>query len=229
MRVLAAILTYRPKATNRLGTLADTFDSLADEADAVWVVDNGSGAEEWAAIVDTLGVEPFTHDGPNTTCGHGTNLQARVLAGAAQPGDICVRSDDDMAWRPGWADKLAAWWESAPADVILTGCHLEPIYGWNGIEERVEHGGVRGFYRASTGAASWSYRALNHSLIFPIPERVQGTGDVPACAKVRGRGRVAQIDLADHVGQVSTWGNRTVDLYGWEVAPVRALLEGVGA
>lgn len=221
MKVLAAILTYRPHATGRLTMLADTFDSLTAEADAVWVVDNGSGPDEVAAITDTLGVQPFTHDGPIHTCGHGTNLQARVLAGAARFDDICVLSDDDMAWRPGWRDALVRWWNRAPSAYILAGCHLEPEFAWNAITGTINGALVR----ESTGAASWTYRAQSHAHIFPIPEKLQGTGDVPACQRLRAVDwRIAQLDLADHVGTESTWGNRTVEMFGWNVKPVRARL-----
>ena len=224
--IRAAILTYRPKATNRLRLLRSTFLSLIDEADAVWVVDNGSGPDEVDAITDTLGLPPWTHSGDLHTCGYGTNLQARILAGAdCAPDDICVLSDDDMIWRPGWADQLAAWWAAAPADVVLTGCHLEPAYPWNTIAGAVTHGGVDGLVRASTGAASWSYRAMSHDRIFPIPQRHNGTGDVPACQRIiDGGGTICQLDIAEHVGLESTWGNRTVEMHGWDVDPVRRLM-----
>lgn len=221
MRMLAAILTYRPQAAGRLGLLADTYRQLAAEADAVWIVDNGSGPDEVNAITATVGAGVFSHDGPLHTCGFGTNLQARVLAGAAQPDDICVLSDDDMHWRPGWRNQLAAWWTTAPADVVLTGCHLEPEFAWNKITGTIGAALVR----ESTGAASWSYRAQDHATIFPIPQAIQGTGDVPACQRLTASGwRIAQLDLADHVGVESTWGNRTVEMFGWDVDSVRARL-----
>jgi len=227
--IVAAVLTYRPQATGRLEMLAESVDSLAAEADLVFVVDNGSGVDEVAAITEALGVPPWTHGDDLHTCGHGTNLQGRVLAGAvSSPSDICVLSDDDMVWRPGWAAKLSAWWSDAPAEVVLTGCHLEPLFPWNTPAGVVTYGGVDGLVRMSTGAASWSYRAMSHSRLFPIPERSNGTGDVPACRKVVDQGgAICQIDLADHVGEESTWGNRTVELYGWDVAATRALMAGV--
>lgn len=226
MSVIAAVLTYRPQTTGRLDALVATVESLA-EADAVFVVDNGSGPDEVAAIAAALGAEPFTHDHTLHTCGHGTNLQARVLAGVSRFGDICVHSDDDMIWRPGWRARLGAYWQAAPQEVRLTGCHIEPLYAWNECAGAFTIGDERALIRASTGAASWSYRAQDASAIFPIPERVQGTGDVPACTKIAQRGGViCQIDLAEHKGEVSTWGNRTVDLYGWDTAPALALLRG---
>lgn len=222
--ILAAILTYRPAATHRLAMLLETYRTLSAEADAVWVVDNGSGPDEVTAITNTLGVPPWTHDHRLHTCGHGTNLQARILAGAAKPGDICVLSDDDMAWRDGWAQRLANWWAIAPSDVILTGCHIEPEYGWNAISGRHPFPAL---FRASTGAASWTYRAESHEVIFPIPERHQGTGDVPACQRIGQIGRIAQLDLADHLGVESTWGNKTAAMFGTDATSARAKLAGV--
>jgi GT2 family glycosyltransferase len=224
--VYAAVLTYKPVTHDRLALLVETVNTLAREADAVFVVDNGSGPDELAVITEALGAEPFTHDGPLHTSGHGTNLQARILVGAAQPDDICVLSDDDMVWQRGWRKTLAAWWRNAPDRLVLTGCHLEADYPWNTIRGRVEFGGVPGLLRDSTGAASWSFRARDVASIFPIPERVQGTGDVPACKAILNRGLlIGQLDLAEHVGG-STWGNRTVEKFGCDVDPVRAMLEG---
>lgn len=224
MKVRAAVLTYKPAENDRLDSLAATVASL-QEVDELWVVDNGSGPDEVAAITDRLGFAPFTHHGPNHNCAHGTNWQARILAGASKPGDLCVLSDDDMEWRPGWRSVLEDWWRRCPGDVILTGCHLEPVYPWNEVQGRDDFPAL---YRRSTGAASWSYRRRSHETIFPIPERHQGTGDVPACHRLIDAGfKIAQLDLADHVGAVSTWGNRTGEMFpGASVDPVRALLAG---
>lgn len=221
--ILAAVLTYCPEATGRLHQLHEAYLSLRREADFVWVVDNGSGEAEVEAITKALHARPWSHSDPIHTCGHGTNLQARILAGAANPGDLCVLSDDDMVWRPGWAQRLRNWWAVADSDVILTGCHIEPEYQWNTIAGRNEFPAL---YRESTGAASWTYRAESHDLIFPIPERSNGTGDVPACERVRRRGRIAQLDLAEHRGETSTWGNRTVTMFGDDTSSAFAKLRG---
>lgn len=224
MKVRAAVLTYRPAHFDRLELLAATVDSLK-EADELWVVDNGSGADEVQAITDRLGFAPVTHHSTNHNCAHGTNWQARILAGASRPGDLCVLSDDDIAWRPGWRATLEDWWRKCPGDVILTGCHLEPEYEWNGIVGRDEFPAL---YRRSTGAATWTYRRRSHELIFPIPERHQGTGDVPACHSLTdGAFRIAQLDLADHAGATSTWGNRTTEMFpDASVDPVLEVLYG---
>lgn len=228
MKVAAAVLTYRAVTHDRVDLMLDTLDSL-DEADAVYLVDNGSD-DASADLVRELG--GHVHAGALHTSGHGTNLCARILA--STDADICVLSDDDMIWRPGWRDQLEAWWSSAPDDIALTGCHIEPLFHWNEVDGVVAHGGIPALVRHSTGAASWSYRASSYETIFGpsgIPQQIQGHGDVPACDRVRERGfRICQIDLAEHVGNDrSTWGNMTVERYGWDVGAARELLKAVPA
>jgi glycosyltransferase involved in cell wall biosynthesis len=224
VKIAAAVLTFQAVTHDRVDLLLDTLDSL-DEADELLVVDNGStdGSQD---LVHDLG--GYVNDAPLTTSGHGTNLQARLLA--ATDADICVLSDDDMHWRPGWSDRLRSWWADAPDDVALTGCHIEPLFPWNKVHGTITRGGIPALVRASTGAASWSYRARHYDDIFGpagIPQQVQGHGDVPACDRIHDRGfRICQIDLADHRGhERSTWGNRTIERYGWDVQPAIDLLK----
>lgn len=220
MKVAAAVLTFNPVRNGRLGLLADALRTLKAEADEVYLIDNGStDGFDWKVS--------YRNTGASTTSAAGTNLQARVLA--ATDADVCVLSDDDMCWAPGWRTRLEAWWLAAPDDVWLTGCHIEPDFPWNTIDDdAVTFGGVRGLWRQSTGAASWSYRRTRHHDIFPIPQALQGHGDVPACERIRSEGgRIAQIDLATHAGHgCSTWGNRTVELYGWDTGPALERLGG---
>lgn len=219
MKIAAAILTYNATSTGRLPLLKACFDSLNASADHVIIVDNGStdGSGDW---VEWLG--GYAHRGRLHTSGHGTNLQARVLAGT--DADILIHSDDDMLWRPGWRRKLERWWGVAPEDVAITGCHLEGRWPWNEITGKARYDGIPGYVRVSTGAASWTYRREMYDKIFPIPQQVQGFGDVPTCDKLGQDGyRICQIDLASHEGKVSTWGNLTEHKYGdGDVADVRA-------
>ena len=218
----ATILTHNIFANDRKDLFWQTYDSLQCMGVRLVVVDNGStdGTEDLAR--DLGG---YCSRSKNTTCAAGTNIAARVASGLGA--DICVLSDDDMVWKPGWADRLWDWWEAAPDDVLLTGCHLEPEFPWNRISGRIEAGGVPGLLRASSGAASWSFRSEDWPKIGPIPDRVQGHGDVPACEKIIRDGyQIAQIDLADHAGQGrSSWGNRTHEMYGWDLDPVKSRLE----
>lgn len=220
MKLAACVLTYRAISTGRLDLLRDTLSGLK-EAGQVFLLDNGSDDGSADLVASWGGV---VNKGPLHTSGHGTNMAARILA--ATDADLCVLSDDDMAWPEGWADKLTAWWSDAPDDLWLTGCHLEPDFPWNEITGTAEYGGQRGLIRTSTGAASWSYRRSSTGQIFPIPQQVQGWGDVPACDRIAELGgRIAQLDLAEHAGQgMSTWGNKSEQKYGWELEPVRERL-----
>lgn len=223
MSITACVLTYNLFANDRADLFRATMDSLHAVGVRVIPVDNHS-TDGTSEVVAELG--GYCSKDLLTTCGHGTNLCARVAIGT--DADLCVLSDDDMIWRDGWVDQLTAWWTDAPDDVILTGCHLEPEFSWNEVRGTVTSGGVPGLLRASTGAASWSFRAADWPKIGPVPDRTQGWGDVPACERVWASGyRVAQIDLADHAGHGrSSWGNRTIELHGWDIAPVRQRLGG---
>lgn len=220
--ISAAVLTWNPERHGRLELLHKTLRSLRAETLKVGLVDNGSDPR----VEIDLGpsVVGVYNDTWNTTSGFGTWLAMQTAAALADDG-ICVVSDDDMYWRPGWAQRLADWWAEAPDDLLLTGCHLEPEYHWNTITAH----GPGWLERESTGAASWSFRSTDlprlHELIRPIPITRQGVWDVPVCQTIRRNGyRIAQLDLADHVGEQSTWGNGTVNTYGWDIGPVREMI-----
>lgn len=226
MKIVAAVLTFNQYANSRRDLFEQTIDSLADVP--TYVVDNGSddGTDRLVRSDDRW--VPYRNSSPNHTCGFGTWLCCRLLAGT--DADICVVSDDDMIWSDGWADRLAAWWADAPDQLLLTGGHLEPAFPWNQIVGTVHHGGVAGLLRQSTGAASWTFRNCQYmdlaGLVRTVPIDRQGTWDVPVCNKVTAAGwQIGQVDLADHAGRGrSSWGNRTETMYGWDVDQVREQL-----
>lgn len=220
--IAAAILTHNAVRNERTALLRDTVASLAAEADTVAIIDNGS-TDATGDYVDDLaaehGCEIVRNRSRITTSGAGTNLQGAWCD--ATDADLCVLSDDDMMWRPGWARQLREWWARADDSVILTGCHLEPSYAWNIITGR--NGGA--LYRESTGAASWTFRRGTWGIIGPVPRRRQGWSDVPACMRLRAHGwTIAQLDIAEHRG-ISTWGNGASTFDAQQVARVRELLQ----
>lgn len=228
MRIVAAVLTRNQYEHDRRDLFEQTIDSLAAERISTFVVDNGStdGTDRLVAAGDEW--IPYLSTGPNTTCGFGTWTCCRLLAGT--DADLCVVSDDDMVWQAGFADRLAAWWDDAPDELVLTGGHLEPEFPWNQIGTTVRYGNIAGVLRDSTGAASWTWPRRHYGRLAQAARQVpidrQGQWDVPVCNRlVRAGWTIGQTDLADHAGQGrSSWGNRTELLYGWDVDQVRERL-----
>lgn len=226
MKIVAAVLTYNQYANERRDLFEQAVESLGSVP--TYVVDNGStdGTDRLVRSDDRW--RPFVNTGSNHTCGYGTWLCCRVLAGT--DADICVVSDDDMVWTDGWADRLAAWWADAPDELLLTGGHLEPDFPWNTIVGHVRYGTEQGLLRSSTGAASWTFRKRQYmdlaGMVRTVPIDRQGTWDVPVCNKITAAGwQIGQVDLADHAGRGrSSWGNRTETMFGWDTDRVRETL-----
>jgi len=225
MRVAVAVLTYNQIEYDRRDLFEGTVASLrrTDHPFELFLIDNGS-SDGTAEIVSSLGGSCF--DGLETSPSAGTNRCAHIAAGSGA--DLCVVSDDDMQWSSGWLERLVAWWTDAPADLALTGCHLEPDFAWNTMMGVTCYGGVPGLWRSSTGAASWSFRGPEW--FGPIDVYATGAPDVFACHRLWAQGRrVAQVDLASHEGLGrSTWGNPTFAQLGWDLGPVHARLSGAG-
>jgi hypothetical protein len=216
VNVVAVVLTWNPTRYDRVGLLEQTVESLRP-ADRVIVVDNGS--TDGTTFPDSWSV--WRNGGPVTTSGQGTLCCLRVAAGAGA--DVAVISDDDMVWSDGWRDELEAFWFEPPEKVLLAGGHLEPEFPWNEIRH-VHDGWLE---RESTGAASWTTNdpARLAGYGASVTTLLQGTWDVPVCRVVRSDGwKIGQLDLAEHIGGESTWGNGTVAHWGWDVESVRARL-----
>jgi len=90
------------------------------EADEVLVFDHHSedGSPE---LVSSLGGVCWSHADRNRTIGRAMNLGHQAAAVAAGEGGVVVTAQDDVVWRPGWRDRLEAFWEDAPADIGMIG------------------------------------------------------------------------------------------------------------
>lgn len=233
MKVVAAVLTWNLYETGRRDLFERTIASLRGQVDELLVVDNNSTDGTRQLLEDGQDQDEWRVYRPphigNTTSGYGTHFAVR-LARAAETDALCVVSDDDMEWKPDARERLEDWWVHSPSEVVLTGGHLEPEFGWNSITDTVTYGTTKGFLRASTGAASWTFLTERYDLLRGalryVPTKLQGTWDVPVCQYLRVAGwAIGQIDAAEHIGQGrSSWGNGTEQLYGWDVGPVRARL-----
>ena len=213
LRLAMAVLTY-----NRIAMLMQTLSSLGAglyraEPQIEWhltVVDNGShdGTQDWVAEMPA----GYCNRDGNVTVGHGMNLAiSRALVW--EP-DIVLFTADDYRYAAGWADKLAAFWGEAPAEVALVCCNLEPDYDWNKPSGVIEAGGQRALARASVPGSNWSFRAKDWPAIGPLVETTGGE-DLAVCKRLRGQGRVlCAMDLTEHIGErASAWGNGS-----WRVA-----------
>ena len=129
---------------------------------------------------------------------------------ATSGADVIAFSNDDIAWHPGALAEVVRFWQAAPDDILICSGSLEPEYPWNTPRDMVECGGVRALVRDTAPGGTWTLRARDWPLIGPVQE-IRGWDDVPTCQRLRAQGyRVAQMDVADHVGEEhSTWGNGT--------------------
>ena len=122
--------------------------------------------------------------------------------------DIVVFSDDDMEWKEGAEQKLIALWSQAPADLAIVSGLLEPDWHWNTPRETLTLAHTNVLVRDSCPGAAWTFRAPDWGIIKKHIVKDFGY-DHKACVALRKDGyRVAQIDLAEHIGWgFSTHGN----------------------
>lgn len=204
LTISAAVLTHDVYRYHREELLKGTIRSVvAQEPDALYVVSNGStdGTGEYVTSMGGLAVND-----PISTCGHGMNvaISLAVTSGC----DVIAFANDDVEFRPGAFAALRRFWAEAPDKLMVASGLLEDVFPWNTVRERVEYGGVPALIRDSAPGGVWTLRASDWPTIGPVPEAA-GWDDVPACERLRNKGyQVAQLDLAEHVGQKhSTWGN----------------------
>jgi glycosyltransferase involved in cell wall biosynthesis len=179
------------------------------EADEVLVFDHHSedGSPE---LVSSLGGVCWSHADRNRTIGRAMNLGHQAAAVAAGEGGLVVTAQDDVVWRPGWRDRLEAFWEDAPADIGIVSGLLEPNFPWARPLARVEHGGLAGLVRETVPGGAWTYRSPMWGTMRWANE-VAPSHDMPICGRVRAAGfRLVGVNLADHLGAGrSTWGNNS--------------------
>lgn len=204
MRVAVGVLTHNVFTHDRQHLLLDTLRSLKQTSEPfdLYIVDNAS-TDGTQNFVEQLG--GYASKTMPSTCGHGMNVTLDIISANA---DLCVFSNDDIAWKPGYLETLKAFWSDAPNDLLICSGHLEPEYPWNTPREVVQHGGIKALVRDTAPGGTWTFRAKHRSVIGRIPETA-GIDDVPTCERLRASGyRVAQMDVATHAGEdKSSWGN----------------------
>lgn len=212
MRVAVGVLTYENLRNDRKNLFLETLRSLRDNTNFpfdLFLVDNNS-QDGTADLVAKLG--GYCSTTYPTTCGHGMNVTLGILSSCGA--DLCVFSNDDIWWKPGYLERLVKFWKEAPDDLLICSGHLEPEFFWNTPRELVTYGGVKALVRDTAPGGTWTFRARDWPIIGPVPE-THGIDDVPTCQRLLAQGyRVAQMDAATHVGvECSTWGNRS-DVFG---------------
>lgn len=209
MNFLVGVLSHNAVSTLRCRLLERTLWSLenAFTGRTLLVLDNDSpdGSGEWVRALRSAALRVLYHspDG-NTSPGRGRNELMRALAPFARGGDdIVVLSDDDVLWANYAEARLRRFWAAAPADLIILSGLLEPDWPWNTPRELIECGGVKALVRDSAPAAAWTFRLGDWGNLGPLLETTDGEGeDFDACQRLRAAGfRVAQIELASHIGE----------------------------
>ena len=207
MKLAAAVLTYNTHRFGRHELLLETLRSLNVPDVPVFIWDNGSndGTQD---LVLSLGGQ--TNRGPHRTIGDGMNA---VIGLAVKSGaDVVCFSNDDVRWKPGWADKVRAFWDDAPTDIgICSGLLETRLWYWNQITAAHDIGGQRVLERETVPGAAWTFRASTWDRMRPVPNLGNEENDVPVCHKLRERGmRLVAADWVTHLGDgKSTWGNMT--------------------
>ena len=206
MKIGVGVLTWNHRKTGREQMFYDTLLSLTNGGQAVdvVVVTNGSTDGTQDTVRRLGGIVDDTHS--QIWYGMQKAIETVIERGA----DIVLFTADDITYAPGWADKLAAFWQDAPEEVKLCSLILEPVYPWNTIRGTVEAGGLRALLRDSVGGCSWSFRAADWPTIGPLPQ-VMPSEDLLTCQKLVAQGYyLAALDLGEHVGEAhSAWGNQS--------------------
>ena len=148
-------------------------------------------------------------DGVNTP-GRGLNELAKHIL-KREP-DVMVLSDDDILWKPEAGKTLKKFWSARWDDPIILGCLFEPDWHWNTPRELIIRGEVKALVRDSCPSAAWTFLSVNAHKILPVSEAFGH--DYEKCMDLKEKNlRVAQIDLAEHLGWgLSSHGNDAIEV-----------------
>ena len=206
MKIVVGVLTWNHRKTGREQMFYDTLLSLTNGGQAVdvVVVTNGSTDGTQDTVRRLGGIVDDTHS--QIWYGMQKAIETVIERGA----DIVLFTADDITYAPGWADKLAAFWQDAPEEVKLCSLILEPVYPWNTIRGTVEAGGLRALLRDSVGGCSWSFRASDWPTIGPLPQVMPGEDLIVSRRLIENGYYLAAVDLGTHIGEEkSAWGNES--------------------
>lgn len=216
MKIAVGILTHNVMSSLRSDLLERTLASVATAFPSahVLLLDNNShdGSAEHIQSLHREGRSTVHYHAGNGKPGTGRLAMMELLSPKPDHYDLIVFSDDDMEWKVGAEAKLVDLWSAAPPDLTIVGGLLEADWPWNTPRETLTLSQTNVLVRDSCPGAAWTFRGGDWSAIKPHIVKDFGY-DSKACAALRREGRrVAQLDLADHIGWgASTHGNEAVD------------------
>ncbi len=189
-RVAVGIHAWRAYDAGRSELLAETIDSLdagpghrftRDLVTVTSLPDDGT-----ADLVRALG--GVVVEEPNNA-GRAMNRTIAIAMADQEDLDYVLYTADAIRYGPHWLARLVAFWDAAPADVLLAG-------------------GQTALVRDTIPGSCWSFRARDWPRIGPVPE-ITGGEDLETCRRLTTAGyRLVALDLAEHTGaQRSSWGN----------------------
>jgi GT2 family glycosyltransferase len=217
-KIVVGVVTYNVLVGLRSDVLERTTKSIDiafPDCDRI-LLDNGSsdGTEEFILesqeISKSWQVVFHKPDDGVTTPGRGLNeLIKHVLK--RKPA-VVVLSDDDILWKPEAGETIRKFWSESPEDPVILGGLFEPDWHWNTPRELITRGGVKALVRDSCPSAAWTFLSKNWSKIGPVSEEFGH--DYETCMDLKEKNkRVAQIDLAEHLGWgLSSHGNDAIEV-----------------
>lgn len=214
LTIAVGVLTF-----NRFHLLRETLASMDESPGHPFrrvLVDGGSSDQDQRAFVAHQ-PDSFVFEERVSV---GYSMNTAIDMAAATGASVIVFSADDYRYKPGWASRLAAFWQAAPDYIGLASLNWEPRYPWNTVLDDLIIGGERALLRATLPGSSWSFRASSWRNLFgPIEDRTGGE-DLTVCKALMSAGYgLAALDLTDHIGErESAWGNRS-----WERAEALVL------